>query len=466
MTGNFGGRGGGGGGKAGRGLAFSKPNATTLRVAYDDGTGQTDFTVAGLNPRNAWAAATAYAVNDTFTQGGSSYRVTAAHTSPATFAFDSAKMEVLAAAGAAAPDPLIVTGLTGGTTGCICYLVAPGVVRDLDRSMLGKLRDNIPRFFKHPNGNYYLLNQGQITGLSGLTAGLVMTLKQKTSNADTNVAYYDRNASNGYTPYAPTAFQAYLEPGQALSASTLLANLTLGSIRFGDITGTPVQTVQDKIATTGTYAYTDGAAIPAGIWTYPWGNFGGTFRFTQANTNSSSPNGAIAEFNNTAYAWQVGMHAGITAFVDGGMQTVVSKGDGNRSPMVVLNRVSGTGAAPVGVGVYINSNDTAANRTFSLGYFNGNTNWVNCTDPASGNQLAPTLDGGVGFRVVLDTIGTFVGAKIWPTGGTEPSDYTLWGWQNSVMGAGGVGVGGGGGRVWIGDFGAYWAAPGSAPRGP
>ncbi len=48
-------------------------------------------------PRGAWAASTAYAVNDLVLHGGKSYRCTTAHTS--TSSFDAAKWEQLGTAG-------------------------------------------------------------------------------------------------------------------------------------------------------------------------------------------------------------------------------------------------------------------------------------------------------------------------------------------------------------------------------
>jgi len=451
-------------GKPGRGLALSRPNANTLRVAYDDGTAPMDFTLAGLNPRGAWAATTVYAISDTFTQGGSTYRVTAAHTSPAVFAFDGSKMEILAAAGAAAADPAITTGLTGGTNGCLVYLSGPGVVRDLDPSMVSRFYGT-PKFLKMADGTYRKLTGFDIIGMSGLTVKYAMVLKQKTTPSDVNVAYYNPDSDAYSTTYKETVFKVYYEPARVMSATTLLPNNSPFNVRFGDTSATPAVTVQDKIIIGGSAGqYGNLAAIPTTKWAQPW-NPMDNISYGDSNTQHS-PSGGLLEFKASNGLAAVTNVATGTA-PDGGLQVVVIKNDGNLSDAYVLGRVSGTAAAPVAVGVRFRYNSNAALRGFSIGYFNGSGVWVDCNDALLGGpgQVAdPTLVNGVGYRCLLDFAGSFIGARIFKVNDPEPTDYTIWGAQTAVLGAGGMGIASAGGQFDITDFGSYTAAPSVAPR--
>lgn len=69
----------------------------------------------GFNPRGAWAASTVYAVNDIVTYAGSTYRVSTAHTSTTTFA--PANFQVWAAQGAQGIQGPTGTAGTAGTAG-------------------------------------------------------------------------------------------------------------------------------------------------------------------------------------------------------------------------------------------------------------------------------------------------------------------------------------------------------------
>jgi hypothetical protein len=68
--------------------AISQPTAGTLLFTMTDATTQGPFSlpVGGFNFRGAWAASTAYAVNDAFYSSGVVYAVIFAHTSATTFA--------------------------------------------------------------------------------------------------------------------------------------------------------------------------------------------------------------------------------------------------------------------------------------------------------------------------------------------------------------------------------------------
>lgn len=66
--------------------SITQPTPWTIRITLTDSTTATfALPIASYNYRGTWAAATAYAVNDTFQQNGSLYAVLFAHTSASTF---------------------------------------------------------------------------------------------------------------------------------------------------------------------------------------------------------------------------------------------------------------------------------------------------------------------------------------------------------------------------------------------
>lgn len=408
-------------------------------------------------PITPWTPSTPVALNETRSYLGGVWQAKLAFTTGLTF--DATNWNLIVA------GPNIVPGLSGGTPGNLVYLKSPGTCANLDPSMRTILA-NGQMFFLHPCGVYLQIQTGVVNGFTGQVAGNVIALRQPTSKTDNNVISYDPNDLATYNTLAPSTFESYMEVGRAMSATELLFNFGFGSVRLADNTGGTVVTVQDKIQTTGTYPYTNNASFTAGTnWGYPYGTTGvTTFRFTTSNT-TFNPNSAIAEFNTPQNYLFAATHKD-AAFTDGFSQAVIGKGDGIVAPFFWCHRIYGTQAAPFAVGVRANMSATSSARSFTVGYLGGSGTWVDCTDPTCGPQLAPTLAGSTGFRVELDTIGTFVGARIYPTGSTPPKDYTVWGWQSSVNSTGGVGTICPYGRVWVSDFGAAWGAPAVAPKGP
>lgn len=412
-----------------------------------------------------WAASTVYPQYTVVSYLGGLWQAPVGFTSGTTFS--TANWTLIQ------PGPNIVTGLTGGTAGSLVYLKTPGVCANLDPAMRATLA-NAQMFYKHASGVYLQIQGGQVSGFTGLTGNYIMALRQPTSKTDTNVQFYAASDTTTYNALAPSNYQNYMEVGRTINSTDVVFNLSLGSVRFADISGATITTVQDKALTTGTYPYTNNASFQGGTnWAYPWGLWDGTpnptYRFSPPNTsfNTGVTGAGVLEFQALQNSLRCATHKDVS-FADGYSQAVIGKGDGVVSWCGWLHRLGGTVSAPVGVGVRFNLSATTTSRNFSVGYWGGTTTWVDCTDPTAGAQFDTTITGSVAFRVELDTIGNFVGARIYPLSqaATPPTDYTVWGWQNVVTAAGGVGPATSYGRVWVSDLGTSTGAYSAAPKGP
>jgi len=404
---------GGGRGKPGRGLAFSKLNANTLRVTYDDGSAPTDFNVAGLNPRGAWAAATVYAVSDTFTQGGSTYRVTVTHTSPAVFAFDSSKMEVLAASGALGKPGNYVSA-NPAVTGPV-LIVQGGAYVTANPNMLASLTSQL--YVKGSDGLYV---EGPVplpwpAGLTPATASNYKLVLQALASG-TNLLWL----KNG-------------DPVPAALGTTDAAYVELG---------TP-GAVQDTVVYRKGLVYYDNTVVKTsdGFTAANYPNITALETvYTKLGTftpflgdDAGSPSGRTLEINGGGSYGKYGYlrtsyPTGSATFSKGSVAVVGKKGGGN-SLLVAIMLASGSGATYTAVEARLNT----ATGTLAL------YTVVNGTEAQVGTNVSK---GTVGsdiewwIRLAVDPSTSAVQARAWIASGAEPSTWDLDTTQTAVNAAG------------------------------
>jgi len=367
----------------------------------------------GLNPRGAWAAATVYAVNDTFTQGGSTYRVTANHTSPASFTFDTTKMELLAAAGSVG-KPGNYIGANPAATGPVLIIQGGGYVAAAP-SMLASLTAQL--YLKGTDGLYA---DGLVPYVwpAGVSAGYRMILQAQTSG--TNILWLAPGAQIPST--LGTGDAAFVELGTAGAVQDTVV-WKKGAVYFDN---SAIKTSDRFLAAT----YANVAAFDA-VYTKV-GTFS-TYLYDQAGTPVSGrelqldPGGTSSRYRYLRSSYPTGS----ATFPDGSIVVFGQKG-GNTDVLVAMLRASGTTPATLGgVEARLNTN----NGTLSL--------WtlVNGAETQVGVSVAKGATNDTYYGMRLAVSGTSVKVRSWLASGAEPTTWDIDTTQSTVNASGLAGFG-------------------------
>jgi len=309
---------------------------------------------------------------------------------------------------AAAANPYVLSGVTGGTVACVT-LVRGGVAVDLHPAMKHAVRSGAGLVMVGPDGRYYK-SGAEIPGWNNKTAGTRVFLTQKTGDTALNIGEYDL----GTALPSPSVILPAVELGYFKDATT-----------FVFLPQFPVD-VQDTLGwfydDISTYPVADGLPV---TYTDQWVAIGG----------GKSINAAAGGF-----AGKV-LHA-VSGSDTEHLITRADSNSANGSVLAVAN-ISGSARKQISVGGRLTGGDgTQGGITFELDNSLGQMRlvaWVNGARTVL-KQGGASVSENVHYVTELDLKGTLLRGRYWIAGQPRP-EWQITAFSDLVLGAGLAGVG-------------------------